>query len=230
VGAPRTRGAVILVGFALLVACRALPSEVPLSNAGGVLEDNGTDRDRRPQSAGTAATQLADSKPAPLATSHAPPLPTVDAPLDGGALASAVASSDTGAAVVWAGEYYGSDRLVRHFDGEADDVELDDKAHTRVEQTSTAALVISIVNSATGETICALHATVQGTTAALDAGQPCFGDDGSNATVTDGNARASGDRLTLDFDGKVVENGGDGDDDDDTIEFHLDYHFDGRRR
>jgi len=219
-----------LGALALVVACRALPSAVPLSNTGGVLEDTGTDRDRRSETALTAgplSTEPKASLPAPRTAA----LPQ-EAPADAGVAPPPVAAADGGAPVVtWAGEYYGSDRLARHFEGEPDDVELDDKAHTRVETTSSNALVITIVNSASGEVICALNATVQGGTATLDAGQSCFGDEGSTATVTDGRATLTADRLVLDFDGTVVASTGDDDGtDDDTIEFHLDYHFDGRRR
>jgi hypothetical protein len=49
-----------------------------------------------------------------------------------------------------------------------------------------------------------------------------------NATVSDGRASLNGDRLVLDFKGKVVEK--EPEDDDDPLEFRLDYHFDGRRR
>jgi hypothetical protein len=217
------------VALAFAGACRELPSAVPLANAGGVIEDTGTDRDRRPFGefdAATAQKEVKPSLPSPVRTA---PAAAVEAPLDAGAPDAAVAVADAGtAAVSWNGDYFGSDKLVRHFDGEADDVELDDKAHTRVEQ-SGAALVVSIINSASSDVICALHATAQGATAALDPGQACFGDEGSTATVTEGHLSLTGDQLVLDFSGKVVENDED-DDDGDNLEFRLEYHFDGRRR
>ncbi len=223
--------AAAVAGFALVVACRTLPSSVPLSNSGGVLEDTGTDRDRQPPSALAAGTAVTEPKPAAPPPPRAASAPA-EAPVDAGAPAPSATAGDAGtAAVAWAGEYYGSDRLTRHFEGEPDDVELDDKAHTRVEQTAPNALVVSVVNSASGEVICALHATPLGATATLDAGQSCFGDEGSTATVTEGRVTLTGDRLVLDFKGTVEASTGDDDGtDDDTIEFHLDYHFDGRRR
>ncbi len=170
------------------------------------------------------------AKPSSPPPAHSAPTTVAEAPVDAGAPdASALPQDGGAAAVAWAGDYYGSDRLVRHFDGEPDDVELDDKAHTRVEQTGPNVLVVSIINSASEEVICALHATAQGASASLDAGQSCFGDDGSTATVTDGHVSLTGDRLVLDFNGKVVENDGD-DDDGDSLEFRQDYHFDGKRR
>jgi hypothetical protein len=222
----------LAAGFALalLVACGALPSGVPLANSGGVLEDTGTDRDRRPHPVEGSFVGLGESKPAAAISARAAaPVPTETAP-DAGAAPAGVAPTDAGVGTMaWAGEYYGSDKLARHFDGEADDVELDDKAHTRIEERTAGALVISIVNSATSDVICALHATAHGAQATLDSGQSCFGDDGSTATVTEGHVSLNADRLTLDFAGRVVENEAD-DDDAEPAEFRLDYHFEGRRR
>ena len=220
----------LVAGFVFAVACRELPSSVPLANNGGVLAETGTDRDRQPQAETSAATAQNEVKPPAPQPSKGPPPIAFETPRDAGAADAAAIGADAGApTLAWAGDYYGSDRLVRHFDGEADDVELDDKAHTRIEQTGPNALLVSVINSASGEVICALRATVQGASASLDSGQSCFGDEGSTATVTDGHLSLAGDRLVLDFAGKVVENDGD-DDDDDSLEFRLDYHFDGRRR
>ncbi len=221
----------LLAGVALVAACKALPSAVPLSNTGGVLEDTGTDRDRQPQAALAFGGGSVETKAPPPSPTRGPSA-AADAPVDAGAPVAAATAGDGGVvAVTWAGEYFGNDRLTRHFEGEPDDVELDDKAHTRVEVPAPNALLVSIVNSASGDVICALHATAEGATATLDAGQSCFGDEGSTATVTDGRVTLSGDRLVLDFSGTVVASTGDEDGtDDDTIEFHLDYHFDGRRR
>ena len=213
-----------------IAACHELPSGVPLASVGGVLEDTGTDRDRRPLVEFDAAPAQKDSKPSVPLPLHGLPPTVVETPLDAGAPDAAVAASDAGTVVVgWAGDYFGSDRLVRHFDGEADDVELDDKAHTRIELSGTSALVISIVNSASNDVICSLRGTAQGATAVLEPGQSCFGDENSTATVTNGHLSLTADRLVLDFEGKVVENDED-DEDGDTLEFRLEYHFDGRRR
>ncbi len=212
-----------------LAACHELPSGIPLANAGGVMEDTGTERDRRPLAHVDAPALQKEPKPSLPSPAHGPPPVAVEAPLDAGVPDGGVGASDAGSGTVtWAGDYFGSDRLVRHFDGEADDVELDDKAHTRIEQSGTSSLVISIVNSASNDVICSVRASAQGSSASLEPGQSCFGDEGSTATVTDGRVSLSADRLVLDFNGKVVEN--DEDDDGDTLEFHLEYHFDGRRR
>ncbi len=223
---PRPRW--LLLGVALAVACQALPSMVPLSHTGGVLEDTGTARDKRPHAASAAIPLLETSRPSLPVVASAPSLPK-EQPVDAGSADAAVTALDAGTSgVAWPGEYYGSDKLVRHFDEDADDVELDDKAHTRVEERASGSLVISIVNSATGDLICALRASAQGGAATLDSGQSCFGDEGVTATVTDGRATLSGDRLVLDFHGRVVEK--EADEGDEPLEFRLDYHFDGRRR
>jgi hypothetical protein len=218
----------LLFGVMAAVACQSLPSTVPLSHTGGVLEDTGTDRDKRPRAASASIPLLEAPRPSlPVGASTPAPLPR-DQPVDAGATDAAVAALDAGTNVAWAGEYYGSDKLVRHFDEDADDIELDDKAHTRVEERSPGSLLISIVNSATGVVICGLRANAQAGTATIDSGQSCFGDEGVTATVTDGRATLSGDRLVLDFHGRVVEK--EADEGDEPLEFRLDYHFDGRRR
>jgi len=218
-----------LVGTAaLLVACHGLPSSVPLSNTGAALDDDGTVRDRRPRSAVAAATAAALlPTSAPSSATHPPPAHSESTPDAGAPLVPASAADGGVVASAWQGEYYGSDKLVRHFEGDNDDVELDDKAHTRVEEPSPGALVISIVNSATGDTICALKATAHGNDANVDAGQSCFSEEGATASVTSGHASVAGDRLALDFSGKIVT---EPDEDGDSVEFGLEYHFDGKRR
>ncbi len=213
----------LVVAFA---GCAGLPSSVPLADSGGVLDDTGTDRDRHSSPGLSDPLALASER----ASLPAPPKPAATAPVEVAADAGAPASvSADGAPVTahWAGEYYGSDKLVRHFEGDPDDIELDDKAHTRIEEDKPGALVLSIVNSATGETICALRATAHGNEASFDPGQACFGDEGANARLSDGHATLNADRLTLDFKGDVSE---EADDDGDTLEFHLEYSFDGSRR
>ena len=212
----------------LLAACQALPSGVPLANTGGVLDDDGTARDRVAQSpaAGNVDAVLPSAVPSLSARSSgspgSQPSPTSSA------LAASPGAADAGSgAATWTGEYYGSDKLVRHFEGDADDVELDEKAHTRVEEPSLGALLISIVNSSTGETICALKAVAHGTEATVSEGQSCFSEQGATASLASGRVSLKDDRLILDFSGKVVA---EADEDGDTIEFELEYHFDGKRR
>jgi hypothetical protein len=69
--------------------------------------------------------------------------------------------------------------------------------------------------------------TAHGNDANVDPGQSCFSEEGASATVTTGHASVAGERLQLDFSGKIVT---EPDEDGDTIEFELEYHFDGKRR
>lgn len=208
-------------------ACHTVPSAVPLANTGAPPEDTGTARDRRAPVEVAGEQPKHEAHPAETAASHTPP----SAPSASAAEAKppAAGADDAGTRAPWPGDYYGSDKLVRHVDEEPDDVELDDKAHTRVERKSNDSLVISIVNSASGDVICALTATADGTQASLDPGQSCFGEQGLVATVTGGSATLSGDRLTLDFSGKLVPEDT-GDDDEGDFELALEYHFEGRRQ
>jgi len=212
----------------LLAACQALPSGVPLANTGGVLDDDGTSRDRRASSAAPGDVGVVLPSAVPSLGARSSPSSGVEPPPASSVASLPSSAADAGAHVAtWAGDYYGSDKLVRRFDGDADDVELDDKAHTRVEEPSPGALLISIVNSATGDTICALRATAHGTEATVSEGQSCFSEQGTTASLASGRATLQGDRLSLEFSGKVVA---EPDEDGDTIEFDLEYHFDGKRR
>ncbi len=212
----------------LVVACQALPSGTPLANTGGVLDDDGTSRDRRAksESSGESSATLGASVTASVPRSS--PSPVSEPPPDAGAALADAGSGDAGVvASTWPGEYFGSDKLVRHFDDAADDVELDDKAHTRVAETSPGALLVSIVNSASGDTICALRATAHGNEASVDKGQSCFGEEGMTATLNEGRVKLEGERLILDLTIKLVA---EADDDGESIELSLEYHFDGKRR
>jgi hypothetical protein len=214
--------------LALFCACQSLPSGVPLANTGGVLDDEGTAQDRKAPSALASATETALPKPGGASLPRSSPAASVEAAPDAGAPPATPSAGEAGTvASPWPGEYFGSDKLARRFEGGSDDVELDDKAHTRVEERAPGALLISIVNSASGETICALRATAHGNDASVDSGQSCFSEEGATATLTDGHAALAGQRLTLDFSGKVVT---EPDEDGDSVEFGLDYHFDGTRR
>lgn len=109
-------------------------------------------------------------------------------------------------------------------------VEVDERAHTRVEAAGPAAIVISIVNSATGDVICPLHATTAGNRATIRARETCFGSPEQAAIVTDGRATLEGDRLVLDFRGHLDSRGEDEEEDDEGGPEEGTYHFEGRRR
>lgn len=214
------RAAVTSVAGLVLLACQVLPSAVPLADTGGSSASvAGTGSDRRADAAdvgsgGEAPTQevvVQAEEPKPAASS-------ADAgPSD--ALPSAPAADE---APSWPGEYVGSDRLVRKFDEGPDDVQLDDKARTRVEQPNSSAVTISIINSASGDVICALRASVSGNRATLEPGQTCFGEEDYGALISAGHATLDGDRLVVEFEASVEESESPGERDS--------YHFDGTRR
>jgi len=205
----------------LLFACQTLPSAVPLADTGGSMPSGvRADRDRR-----AAADDDADSGAGPVdevVVKAETPKP-VEALPDAGTEAPLPNAPTSEAGLKWPGEFVGSDRLVRKFEDGPDDVQLDDKARTRVEQPSSSSLVISIVNSASGDVICALRASVSGNRATLDAGQTCFGAEGAGARISEGHATIDGDRLVLDFESSIEES-------DEEPGEHDSYHFDGTRR
>ncbi len=225
-----------LVLLLLAAACRPVPSSVPLGDSGRHDYAGLADLvDRRPRE-DTADLDLDDADEievtasAPRASASSGSLP----PVTPGA--SHAPTDDA----TWPGEYYGSDRFTwQGFDGR-ESVEVDDKAHTRVESSSDGEIVITIVNSQTGESICALHATTTGSEATIREDETCFGSAELAATVTEGHASVNGDRLTLDFKAHLdqgLDLDGDDDegddDDDDTVTTSRaagSYHFDGQRQ
>lgn len=218
----------LLVAAGVVAACRALPSAVPLADSGKDSAPSGAnDRDRR--SISTRDDGEGGGAADEAVVTAEPKSPTVvAAAADAGMPESGSApAGDSGATPQWPGEYYGSDRFVRRIDSEPDDVQTDDKAHTRVEQPSPSALLISVVNSASGDVICALRAGLSrdgASEATLESGQSCFAGEGVEARVTSGRATITGDLLTLDFEGTVES------EDDDEGSGRDSYHFEGRRR
>jgi len=225
-----------LVAVALLVGgCRALPSAVPLADSAPpdiddwvpsrralTVSGDGDSGDGEGDDADTDADEITITASA----SDRDAADTAEKPSD-------TASTDAGDAgageTAWPGEYFGSDRFVWRGSDGREVVEVDDRAHTRVERGGPSALVITIVNSLTGEVICALDATASGKEARVREGESCFGAPGREAIVTDGLATLEGDRLVLDFKGRI-EADRDDDDDEEGGDEQGAYHFDGRRR
>ena len=224
-----------LVAVVLLVAaCRALPSTVPLSDSAppdtddwvpsrralAVADDGDSGDDEDDDAVDADEIAVTASGPDKNGSSAA------EKPAE---TASAEAGDAGVGEAAWPGEYFGSDRFVwRGADGR-EAVEVDDRAHTRVERGGSSGLVITIVNSMTGEDICALDAAASGKEARVREGESCFGSPGREAIVTDGLATLEGDRLVLDFKGRIEA----GDEDDEEEEAGAEegaYHFDGRRR
>jgi hypothetical protein len=219
------------LALALLVVagCQRLPSLVPLSDSGTAELDPSARVDRRASGAGASVEEADVEEEADEFTVTAEASQAELAKPDGGtATDAALPAGDAGAAPSWPGEYYGSDRFAwRGADGR-EMVEVDDRAHTRVSADGPNAVVISVVNSATGDVICPLHATTAGNRATIRPRETCFGSAEQPAIVTDGRATLEGDRLVLDFRGHLDSSRG-GDDDEDEPEEGT-YHFEGRRR
>lgn len=225
----------LALALVLVAGCQRLPSLMPLSDSGGVELEPSSRIDRRALgSASDDGESSADERSDEEFVVTAEATGAEAAMPDGGAATDAAApAADGGAEPSWPGEYYGSDRFAwRGADGR-EMVEVDDRAHTRVEADGPKAIVISVVNSATGDVICPLHATTLGNRATIRARETCFGTAEQAALVTDGRATLDGDRLTLDFRGHLAASGGDDDDDDDDEDDGVEegtYHFEGRRR
>jgi len=208
---------------ALLLACQTLPSAVPLADTGGSLPRSArTDRDRERRTASNDDGASGAGTTDEIVVKADEPKP-VEGAADAGTPAALPSSPASDAGPQWPGEYVGSDRLVRKFEDGPEDVQLDDKARTRVEQPSPSSVLISIINSSNGDVICALRASVSGNRATLEAGQSCFGADEAAARISEGHATLDGDRLVVEFEGSVEES-------DEDLAERDSYHFDGTRR
>lgn len=216
---------------ALLVAagCQRLPSLVPLSDSGETLAEPSTHADRRSSRTGDESENAdeEDDEDVVVAAELPAAVPASDAGVvaDAGA-AGAAADAGTVAEPSWPGEYYGSDRFAWRGPDGREMVEVDDRAHTRVETAGPKAIVIYIVNSATGDVICPLRAATAGNRATILPRETCFGFPDQEAVVTDGHATLEGDRLVLDFKGHLEME----DDEDEDFGGEGTYHFEGRRR
>ena len=212
----------------LSAACATLPSAVPLADSSGGVFAAAPSRDRRPRSdAGDTAPRVETDDSDDEVEVRVEPEKTVEPKKE----AKVVASPDAGtgcaadAAVTWPGEYFGSDRLTTTFEDLPPQTMTDDKAHTRVEPGSGDRIVISVVDSSKGDVMCALNATVAGTTATLELGQTCFGSGDSAPEILSGSATIECDRLTLDLTAATeIEL------EDDIRSGEMDYHFEGKRR
>jgi hypothetical protein len=225
----------LLLAVVLFAGCQRLPSLVPLGDSGGPEIEPSTRVDRRAPGASKGETEDVDDDDADEIVVTAQRTPAESTTPDAGAATDAAPlPADAGPEQSWPGEYYGNDRFVwRGADGR-EMVEVDDRARTRVEAAGPKSIVISIVNSATGEVICPLNATTAGNRATIRARETCFGSAAQAAIVTDGLATLDGDRLVLDFRGHLESDGDDEDEDeaedDEGREQEGTYHFEGRRR
>jgi hypothetical protein len=128
----------------------------------------------------------------------------------------------------FAGLFAGKDVANFRIAGMPERQELDDKAQIRIESESATQLRIVLINSENGSDLCELSAEIQGNSALLDAGQPCFTSEGEgaiHAELTSGKVVLSGDKLSMDAEGTLsvalAEEELDGD---------LSYSFKGKRQ
>jgi hypothetical protein len=131
-------------------------------------------------------------------------------------------------ATAFVGLFAGKDIATFRISGLPERQELDDKAKIRIESDSPTALRIALVNSENGSDLCELSAEVQGHSAVLDAGQPCFSSEGEGAIeaeLSGGKLVLQGDRLSMDAEGTLsVTLAGD------QLEGKLSYSFKGKRQ
>jgi hypothetical protein len=104
------------------------------------------------------------------------------------------------------GVFAGKDVAIFRIAGMPERQELDDKARIRVESESPTQLRVVLINSENGSDLCELTAEIQGNSAQLDSGQPCFtaeGEGALNAELNSGTVRLSGDRLSMEAEGTL---------------------------
>jgi hypothetical protein len=219
---------IVLASAGLVAACRALPSAIPLADTGEgrAFDDGALSRNRVP---------FGERRPGDVDVEHDDE-PSGDDTVaivahetdagDAGTPDASLAASDAGGiGSKWAGEYFGSDRQVTRVTGVPDKTDLDDKAHTRVEEPSPGALVISLVSSSDGQVICALHARADGNEAEFEPNVSCPGLMLMPPLEVEGAAKLDGEKLVLDLEGH-----GEFPTDDRPLEMAIEYHFEGKRR
>jgi hypothetical protein len=212
-----------LVVFLLALACRAVPSAIPLADIGEgrEVEDGALSRNRVAPADRKFGSDESESFDLDADETIAVVAGVAGDAGDAGAPEGGVATSDAGAGLPWAGEYFGKDRHETRIAGRTEDVELDDKAHTRVEQSTPDVALISLVSSAGGEVICSMKNRVTGDRAELEPGESCPPLRLLPPLTLKGSAKLDGDRLVVDLEGHGTFPAGDVD---------VAYHFEGQRR
>jgi hypothetical protein len=221
----RLRSALAFLGLAF--ACRALPSAIPLSDTGEgrVIEDGALSRNRVPHGDRKSSSDDSGDDVSSGDDSVTIVANSADAGDAGTSEAGALASDAGDAGAGWAGEYFGSDRQVKRLSGKAEEVEDDDKAHTRVEEPSPGVALVSLVSSADGTVICGMKMRITGNRAELDAGETCAPLLLIPPFTIKGTATLDGAELDLSLSGHGEFPGDDG-----TLEMDVEYHFEGKRR
>jgi hypothetical protein len=145
-----------------------------------------------------------------------------------GPAASASAPSSAPKAATFKGLYAGTDIATYRFDGRPDQRQEDDKAKIRVEADGDDAISIVIINSDTGEDMCALSASISGKVATVTSSEPCFtnpDDDSVSAMITEGRATLKDDELKITAEGTMSVNLAD-----QSFSGTLSYTFKGKRQ
>lgn len=128
----------------------------------------------------------------------------------------------------FAGLFAGKDVAIYRISGQPERQELDDKAKIRIENDSPTQLRIVLINSTDGSDLCELSAEVQGHSAQIDGGQPCFGSEGEgaiHAELSSGTVKLAGDRLSMTAEGTLS-----GTLADQEFDGNLSYSFKGQRQ
>lgn len=153
---------------------------------------------------------VAHAAPAPssshAAHSEASDTPASSEPEEPDGPASADAKHAAAGAPAFAGLFAGKDVAIFRISGMPERQELDDKARIRIESESPTQLRVVLINSENGSDLCELTAEIQGNSAQLDSGQPCFtaeGEGAINAELTSGKVVLSGDRLSMEAEGTL---------------------------
>ena len=145
-----------------------------------------------------AAAPVAGSQPSEASAASEPDEPEEPASAPG--KLAAAAGPD------FAGLFAGKDVAIFRIAGMPERQELDDKARIRIESESPTQLRVVLINSENGSDLCELTAEIQGNSAQLDSGQPCFtaeGEGAINAELTSGTVVLNGDRLSMEAEGKL---------------------------
>lgn len=165
---------------------------------------------------------------APVARSEASDTPAASEPDDADEPASSEGKHAPAGAPEFAGLFAGKDVAIFRISGMPERQELDDKARIRIESESPTQLRVVLINSENGSDLCQLTAEIQGNSAQLDGGQPCFtaeGDGAINAELTSGTVVLTGDRLSMEAEGTLSVALGE-----EELDGSLSYSFKGRRQ
>ncbi|HKO92985.1 MAG TPA: hypothetical protein VJU61_17640 [Polyangiaceae bacterium] len=229
-------GAWLAAGSALLWAglwlgCAPKVSAIPLGIGPLALaEQNATKEQAR-------TTPPSASRPPPPTVAAAPLVSNSaadDAPEEPDEVAeepsasAAEPSATAGNASAFVGLFAGKDVAIFRISGLPERQEVDDRAKIRIESDSPTELRVALINSENGSDLCELSAEVQGHSAVLDAGQPCFSSEGEgaiSAELSSGVLVLQGDRLSMEAEGTLSVSLAE-----DQLDGELSYSFKGKRQ